>query len=265
MGTDARASLKLRLLGGFELTGADGQNLAPPGRKLRALIACLALPPGVAWSRERLMALLWGDRAEEQARACLRQALTTLRDTMGEPTPLRTDRETVALDSAFLTVDAVEFEHLARSGERDHAVEIYRGDLLDGVSIPDLGFQDWLLVERTRLHDMAVDVLARLLATQTGETAIETAQRLLRLEPAHEETHRALMRLYMAQGNRAQALRQYQICREVLQRELAVKPQAETEQLFRDLQSAANGATGATSSAIQQSAVPSVVEPRSPE
>src|SRR5262249_49343395 len=168
-------------------------------------------------------------------------------------------------DAASFAVDAVEFEQLAKVGDFQRAADLYRGDLLDGISIPDAGFEDWLLVERTRLHDLAVDVLSRVLATQTGEAAIATAHRLLQLEPAHEETHRALMRLYMVQGHRAQALRQYQICREALQRGLAVKPQAETEQLFRDLQSAANGATGATSSAIQQSAVPSVVERRSPE
>ena len=63
----AATSLKLHLLGGFQIRTSDGGDLAPPGRKLRALIACLALPPGVVWPRERLIALLWSDRDEDHA------------------------------------------------------------------------------------------------------------------------------------------------------------------------------------------------------
>src|SRR5262245_51283691 len=92
--------LKLRLLGGFELESLQNPDAAPAGRKVRALLACLALPPGASWPREKLMALLWSDRAEEQARASLRQALTELRQVLGEPSPLRTEQDKVSLDSA---------------------------------------------------------------------------------------------------------------------------------------------------------------------
>src|SRR5262245_44140009 len=49
----------LRVLGGLEVRTADGRDVTPPGRKMRALFACLALPPGSTWSREQLIALLW--------------------------------------------------------------------------------------------------------------------------------------------------------------------------------------------------------------
>src|SRR5215470_5827760 len=113
-GMDTRPgfSLRLRILGGFELRGADGQDLTPPGKKLRALIACLALSPGEAWSRERLTALLWGDRDEEQARGSLRQALAELRRHIG-PDTLHATRESVALDAGAVLIDAVEFARLA--------------------------------------------------------------------------------------------------------------------------------------------------------
>jgi DNA-binding SARP family transcriptional activator len=55
---------------------------------------------------------------------------------------------------------------------------------------------------------------------------------LLELEPAHEETHRALMQLYAEQGARELAFRQYQLCRDSLKRELDVEPQAETRSLL---------------------------------
>jgi DNA-binding SARP family transcriptional activator len=90
---DRRANpLQLRLFGGIELRSERAADAPAPGRKVRALLAYLALNVDLPCPREKLMALLWGDRAEEQARASLRQALTELRHALGEPSPLRTDR-----------------------------------------------------------------------------------------------------------------------------------------------------------------------------
>ena len=134
---------------------------------------------------------------------------------------------------------------LKNSSRRLHYIS---GELLEGVNLPGGAFADWLLIERTRFNDLATSVFSRLLATQSGEAAISTAQRLLKIDPFREDTHRALMGLYIEQGNRAMALRQYQICRDSLQRELRVKPDAETEQLCRDIQSASKGMAAMPSS-----------------
>jgi TolB-like protein/DNA-binding SARP family transcriptional activator/rhodanese-related sulfurtransferase len=236
---DALASsrLRVRLLGGFELSGADGSDLTPPRKMLRALVALLALAPPAGWSREQLTALLWGGRDDEQARGSLRQALAELRRFIGEAV-LRADRETVSFDPAKVGVDALEFADLSAAGKLEEAAALYRGDLLEGSDLPGSGFADWLAVERMRLHDAAVDLLIRLLGTQSGEAAIATAQRLLQLDAAHEPTHRRLMRLFAELGDRSQALRQYQVCRDALQRELGVKPEPETERLSQEIQSA---------------------------
>jgi len=228
--------LEVRLLGSFELRLGHGGDASAPGRKVRALLTCLALSPGKSWPREKLMALLWSDRSEEQARASLRQALAELRRALGEPSPLRTDHDAVTLDPAMIAVDALEFERLAKTGRIDDAAALYRGPLLDGLDVRDEAFEDWLRVERTRLHDLAMNVLDRLAASQSAAVALETAQRLLQLDPAREETHRMLMRLYAAAGQRAQALRQYQHCRDTLQRELQANPDIETELLYRQIQ-----------------------------
>jgi len=228
--------LQVRLLGGFELRSGHGRDAAPPGRKVRALLTCLALSPGKPWPREKLMALLWSDRGEEQARASLRQALAELRRTLGEPSPLRAEHDAISLDPAMIALDAVEFERLAKAGRLAEAAALYRGPLLDGHGVRDDAFEEWLGVERSRLHDLAVDLFDRLAASQSGEAAIKTAQRLLQLDPAREETHRLLMRLYATAGQRAQALRQYQQCRDTLQRELQAQPDIETERLYRQIQ-----------------------------
>lgn len=236
MDTQVQPKFQVRMFGGLELSGPDGKPLTPPRRILRALIALLVLAPPAGWPREELTNLLWGQRDGEQARASLRQALAEIRRIVGSSC-LSTDRETAILEPLAFSADVSEFMQLAKAQELEKAAGLYRGELLEGVSLPGGAFADWLLVERTRFRDMAARVLSRLLKTQSGEAAIATAQRLLQIDPFHEETHRALMRLYVEQGNRALALRQFQICRNSLQRELGVKPEAETEQLCRDIQS----------------------------
>src|SRR5262245_6455071 len=130
MDTRVGAAVRVRVLGGLEIRTADGQEVPLPSKKLRTLIACLALPPGTEWSRERLTALLWGDRDEEQARGSLRQSLAELRRQIGAAA-LQTTRESITLDAGAVVVDAVEFAHLAEAGELARAADVYRGDLLD--------------------------------------------------------------------------------------------------------------------------------------
>lgn len=234
MDTRSPPLVSVRVLGGFELHGAAGGDVSLSGKKLRALVALLALPPSHGWSREQLMTFLWGDRDEELARGSLRQALAELRRALGEQAVLA-DRETVAFDPAAIRIDAVEFGALSAAGDWEQAAALYRGDLLTGVPLPNGGFADWLLVERTRLHDQAVRALEQVLGAQSGDVAIATAQRLLDLDPVREQTYRTLMRLHAAKGDRSQALRCYQLCRDRLWRELGVKPEPETERLLAEL------------------------------
>lgn len=216
MSTEQDSDLpQLRLLGGFDLRSREGQSAVPAGRKVRALVACLALSPGSAWPREKLMALLWSDRSDEQARASLRQALTEMRRVLGEPSPISAKHDTLSLDPERLSVDVAQFERLAKAGRLEEAAMLYRGPLLDGHGVRDEAFHNWILIERTRLHDLAVDLIERLATSQSDDAAIATAQRLLQLDPAREETHRLLMRCYTAAGQRAQAVRQYDRCREI--------------------------------------------------
>lgn len=242
-----QAPLRIALLGSFDLETPGGKAVAALGRKTRALLACLALSPGKPWRREALTALLWSDRGDDQARASLRQALAELRRSLGEPSPLRTDNGTVSLDPALVSVDAPEFEDLVGAKRLAEAVKLYRGPLMDGHGVRDDAFEDWLRLERARLHDLAITAFHDHAGKQTGEASIATARHLLQLDPAREATHRLLMRLHAASGRRAEALRQYKQCRDMLERELQTVPDAETERLhilIQDGSAAAGIATG---------------------
>jgi DNA-binding SARP family transcriptional activator len=63
---DDRLTVSIKLLGGLEVKGPDGSVVDISGIKPRALIAILALSPGMSDSREKLANLLWGDRGNEQ-------------------------------------------------------------------------------------------------------------------------------------------------------------------------------------------------------
>jgi len=234
--------LDLTLLGGFRARLDPGSPLALPTRKAQALLAYLAMTAGRPHPRDKLANLLWGDMRPPQSRASLRQALTALRKGLGTSPALRIEAETVALDPAAVVVDVLTFETLVKSGDPvqlEQAVALYHGDILAGLALDEAPFEEWLLGERERLRELAMETLARLLAHQrkagATEPAVQTALKLLALDPLQEPVHRTLMRLYVDLGRRAAALRQYQLCVSALEREISTEPEAETKALYQEI------------------------------
>jgi DNA-binding SARP family transcriptional activator len=236
--------VKVTLLGGFEARLASGAALHLPTKKAQALLAYLGHRPGQGHRRDKLAALLWGEKSDDRARGGLRQALVALRRALAgtDPPALLIEGQTVALNAVAVDVDVATFER--RVAEEtpqalEQAAELYRGDLLLGFSVNEPLFEEWLVAERERLREIALEALARLLARQSkaarAERAIQTAVRLLGLDPLQEAVHRTLMRLYARQGRRGAALKQYQMCVNVLKRELGAEPEAETRRLYQDL------------------------------
>ncbi len=257
------ASLDVRLLGGFEARLDSGQKVTLPTRKAEALLAYLALAPGKARSRDQLVGLLWSDRAETQAKSSLRQALTALRHGLQEngSTVLMTEGESVTLEPGALAVDVLEFERLAANGSNGtlaRAEKLYRGPLLDGHSVRDPAFNEWLARERARLHELAISAVDRLLAGLLRESdhqaAIATAQRLLALDPLRESTYRTLMRLYAEQDQRGLAARQFERCRDVLSQDLDVEPAPATRRLYEEILSSGKGGEANTATMFQPAA-----------
>src|SRR5690606_22286066 len=112
-------------------------------------------------------------------------------------------RQSVVLNAATMTVDAATFEALVKEdggepGER--ALMLYHGDLLDGLTVRSAGFEDWLLVERQRLRQLAIDALTRQLAASPAgggrHRIAAAARRLLSFDPLHEPACRALMQAH---------------------------------------------------------------------
>lgn len=213
-----------------------------PAGKAQALLAYLALPPGRPHPRDKLASLLWGNLGEVEARSSLRQALFVLRRSLSMPRLVVTQRDNVSLDSAAVDVDVLRFDRCVAEGTPgalEKAAALYEGDLLAGLAVSEPGFEQWLLQERERLRELAMDALAKLLLHQrsngASEAAIQTGLRLLALDPTQESVHRTLMRLYAELGKGGAALRQYQQCVGIVQRELGVEPETETKLLYQQI------------------------------
>jgi TolB-like protein len=242
--------LQLTLLGGFEAQIIPGEPLDVANRKTRALLAYLALPTGRAHSRDKLTGLLWSDRGDVQARNSLRQAIAELSRALAavEPSLVVKGRDTLALDPQTVEVDAVAFERLAASETVDdlrHAMGLYAGKLLDGFAVRDLAFDDWLRQEQERYDRLAITTLNKLMPLESPANALALAHRLVTLAPLQEDGYRVLMRLHAEAGNIGAALHQYEVCRDMLKRELAVAPSAETEALHRRLRESSKASASA--------------------
>jgi len=234
------AQLYLQLLGDFEARDRQGSPVSLPTRKAQGLVAYLALPAGRFHPREKLASLLWGRSADEQARTSLRQTLSGLRRTLAEHDAdvLVTRGESLALDASGVDsdVDRIESavpEHVPCAGE------LYNGELLEGFSLHEEAFEEWLEGERRRLREAAIQAMAKeldhCLTSEEVKRGIAVAGRLLALEPLREDVHRSLMRLFVQAGRRGTALQQYEHCRRTLRQELGTRPEPETERLASDI------------------------------
>jgi DNA-binding SARP family transcriptional activator len=169
-------------------------------RKALALLTYLAVSGGVH-ARDALAVLLTDAAADAEARSQFRSTLKDLRSRVGErlvvtPTTIGlANDQPIWLDVAELVAAARDESALASPDRLIHAVSLYRGEFLAGLTIsraPE--FESWLLRERERAKELLCSALTHLVdhASDQGDlpAAINWARRLLEVEPCHEATHR---------------------------------------------------------------------------
>lgn len=243
-------ALTLRLLGPFTLEGAAQEVQSLP-KKAQAMLAYIARRPGIAVPRETLTGLLWSDSAEEQARASLRTALSSLRRYLADQgVTLDAGNAGLRLDRDRFDTDAEIFLQLARSAEGiddlGRAVALYAGAFMEGCGAVTPEFDHWAEAERGSLRAQFMSTLLRLCDAQAeaGETeeAIATAQRLLAEDPLQEHVHRRLISAYRRQRRFDAALKQFDRLRALLSEERGVQPEPPTMELIREVRRARSSA-----------------------
>ena len=267
------AELKLRLLGA-PVVEKDGALVEVKPRKALAILIYLACA-GRRQSRDKLAALFWPESGQSQARASLRRRLSELDQALGGEW-LHTDSDNATLtDGAGLQVDVDEFEaHLDACAAHGHgpdqvcascreplaaAVALYTGDFLSGFTLADCPeFDDWQFFQAESLRQELASVLERLVQLHRSQgnplEAVPHARRWIALDPLHEPAHRALMQLYSETGQRAAALRQYELCGQTLDAELGVLPEAETTDLYNSIRTGQGSSPSGAGSAQPASA-----------
>jgi DNA-binding SARP family transcriptional activator len=236
------------LLGQFRLLKAGEPLPMRNASKTQALLSSLALDQNYAASRETLLNTLWPDTDASLAGQSLNSLVHSLRKQLGDPlggaSPvLYADGYYHLNVAAGIGIDVRWFcdlvnagEQCVRSGQPLDALEcyrcaarLYRGDLCAANDVQ-------ALVEREHLRAQYLSLLAHLADHHFDlieyDHCLEYASRLLTVDPCREDAHRLAMRCYARRGERAQALRQYQVCETVLRSEFDVAPEPATQQLF---------------------------------
>jgi DNA-binding SARP family transcriptional activator len=231
IGSGSEFAPKLSLLRGFSLRHRDKDlALQPAGERLVAFLAVQSQPV----QRIFVAGTLWIDASEERANASLRTTLWRLGRIGGEL--VRVNGQTLAL-APSVRVDLREAQQRARC-LIDHPEEHCRRDIellgSRGELLPDY-YDDWVLIERERFRELRVRALESLSRSLTNvgnyALAAEAALAAVACEPLRESAHRALMIAYIEEGNRADALRQYDLFRDQLRRSLDIAPSERMEML----------------------------------
>jgi TolB-like protein/DNA-binding SARP family transcriptional activator len=232
-----RALPRIYLVGTMRAVAPGGADFLPRGRKTRGLLACLCLAHGERVSRGRLVGLLWDRSAEAQARMSLRQSLSELNSVVNRHVPglVEIGRDSLRVDVRRCWVDVLAILEASAdaTAETGTLLQPYSERLLEDLEGITPAFDQWLTAEQTRFENRVRKILEAELdrvteQNATPEVRAAAARRLLNFEPTHEGGVRSLMRAFAQMGDRAQAIREFERCRQALQTVLDLPPSKET-------------------------------------
>jgi DNA-binding SARP family transcriptional activator len=229
---------RVSLLDGFSLHIGEGtsRRLEDLPRGVQRLVAHVCLsgrPP-----RAAIAGHLWPDVPEAHAHGSLRSALWRLHKVA--PGLVKVCGNVLSLADG-VRVDVRELGDWAHRVQdpqcRVHDMEIpdagLRGELLPG------WYDEWVILERERLRQLRMHTLelvaARWVVAGRYGDALQAAYAAVRAEPLRESAHRAVVRVHLAEGNAAEALRAYEQFRCMLADELGVPPSAQMARLVHAL------------------------------
>jgi serine/threonine-protein kinase len=228
-------------LGSLDLRASDGRQilsvLAQPKRV--ALLAYLAANQDYV-RRDTLLGLFWPESDEEHARHALRQSVYTLRRGLGPRALASRGDEELRIDCDHIECDVAAFETAVQDGRAEAALELYKGDLLEGFFLSDAPeFEKWLDGRRTTLRNQAAEAAWAIAqaaeAAANGVEAAEWARRAAEYAPDEESTVQRLVGLLDRVGDRAAALRAYEAFAWRLENELGLQPSPETQALVAEI------------------------------
>ncbi len=217
---------------------AGGLEVRPLRHKTIALVAYL-VAEGRPKGRDTLATLLWPSSGQAAARTNLRTAIHDAARILPQSMLAAGTDRIELLPCSEVWVDyweVLRFFDNARDTTIERlteANELFRGDFLEGFSLPDCSeFDLWQLqaadcLRRRQLQILSLLVVERMKIGAVSET-LDDAARLVALDPFEEASHRLAMEAYARCGRWAMALEQFEACRSILRDELGAEPEPET-------------------------------------
>ena len=261
-GSDAIPILRVGLLGGFRVEQTDGAREVSnwQRRSAKTLMKLLATYTGHALHREQILDILWPGVAVESALNSFGKALHAARHALEPELPRREDSAylrladgMLVLNSEHVVVDTDRFEQLAEVAFQRGDITAYEAALAaySGELLPEDLYETWCAERRNSLAELHARLLLGVAEVLEERGAYDKSagrlREVLRQDPTREVAHRRLMGLYAEMGTPEQAVRQFQLCEDVLRRELDLVPQQETISLYHHI---------LASRALRQSATP---------
>jgi DNA-binding SARP family transcriptional activator len=233
----ATSQWRLQLLGAWSLSCAGTPILMRP--REQRLLAALALHGGRP--RQYIAGLLWPESTDNHAAGNLRAAVWKI--DRAAPGLLIHDRTHIQLAGGVSVdvghlVDAAHDLLALRERRLDGVDHLFLLTLLREELLPGW-YDDWLMLERTRLQDLRQQALEQLadLLSERGDTAaaLQAAHAAVAIEPLRESAHRSLITVQIRAGNHSDAVRSYTDFRSRIYTELGVTPSSHLESLVRPL------------------------------
>lgn len=228
--------ISLKVLGGIALE-SDGAPLRGRivQRRRLALLAILAAARTRPISRDRLVALLWPESRDDQARALLSDSLYVIRKALGDDVLLNSGDD-LSLNSERIATDLARFEDALEAGDAEQAVTEYAGPFLDGVHVADAPeFERWTAEMRAQLQRRYAQAIDRLAADREQRSdhagAVESLGRLAALDPGDARVTVRLMLALERAGNVPAALQAARVHETLMREDVGRGPAPEVEAL----------------------------------
>ncbi len=203
-------SLTFRLLGPLELSQGGDVLKLPASRKVRALLAYLALASRPV-ARTQICELLWD--IPNDPRGELRWCLSKIRGLLDQDRKrVIADGTSIRLDLSDCVVDTLEVTRAPEHGIQKLGVDrqrelaaLFKGELLEGLEIARSPmFDAWITAERRRFRGIQTVLLENLSRALPHEAAAPYMDEWLKLSPFDRNAHELLLTSLARQGRMAE-------------------------------------------------------------
>jgi len=204
-----------------------------------------------ALHKESIMEHLWAEGDDRDFKVALHgvnKVLEPKRPTRTEPSFVIRQGVSYQLDLDKIWIDVEALEQYIIVGNEAFGNDMtisksaYKSAiaLYQGVYLPNRVFEDWSSEEREKIQILilgAYVILAEILLDENPLESIRLAQCAIAIDKTWEDAYRLKMQAYLIKGNRPQAIKAYQKCADVLDKEYGIDPLPATKKLLQKIES----------------------------